>query len=121
LRLLAREHVTSALRFWEPARLLYNLVLLAVVLVWLGTSVVTVPRAGPTLGLIVLAAAANLVYCLAYPVDLFVQTSDFRDGWRRFGRPLLFVAGLVIAVALALLSLGGSAGIVPDLRFPTHG
>lgn len=117
MRLLAPEHITSALRFWEPARLVYNLVLVAVVIAWLGASVVLAPRAGPILTLVVCAAAANLLYCLAYPVDLFVQASDFRQGWRRLGRPLLFLAGTLLAVALALLALGASGGIVPDLRF----
>ena len=117
--LLAPENVTSALRFWEPARVVYNVLLFGVVILWLGLNVILSPRAGPILDLIVLAAVANALYCAAYPVDLFVQSSDWRDGWRRLGRPLLFFLGTVLCAVgtrcgRVTLSLGSSDGPAPQ-------
>jgi hypothetical protein len=82
LRLIA----TDAIRYWEPRRLVYNVVLLGIVA---GQVVHAWPasrralNAGTAMPLFVLAAIANILYCTAYPIDIFVQVSAYRDRWRR--------------------------------------
>ena len=68
-----RDYATEAIRYWEPRRLFYNLFLVLVV--------------------------ANVAYCAAYLVDLFVQASAFRSHWRQF-RWLLFGLGSAFAAVL---------------------
>jgi hypothetical protein len=99
----AREALSSALRYWEPRRLLYNAVLLGVVA---AIFVVNLPgsRANLTLDtmliLIVLAVLANVAYCAAYLVDILAQLSSFRSQWLRF-RWVLLLIGLIFASILA--------------------
>jgi hypothetical protein len=93
----------QAARFWEPRRLLYNLVLTLVVAAWI---LVSWPHFRPamTLGslllLAVLAALANLCYCAAYPLDLLAQLHDplFCSPRRRW---TLWLLGTLFAVLLA--------------------
>lgn len=98
-----REIFTDALRYWECRRVLYNLVLVAVVLIWL---VATWPHFRSMLDIralllmFVLATAANVCYCVAYCVDLVMQYSFFRLGWLRW-RWGLWLAGMIVAVVLA--------------------
>lgn len=100
--MLNREHVTDALRFWETGRIAYNGVLAAIVaggFFWSGGDwAVWLPLLP---GLFIFAVMANLLYCAAYPVDIFVQASDFRERWRglRWG---LWAIGLLIAAVLAV-------------------
>lgn len=95
-----RQSISDALRFWERCRLLYNLILTAVVLLWV---FLTWPHFRPALTLpsllmfTVLAVLANLCYCAAYFVDLLLQLSDFRDLWRR-RRWILWVVGMILAL-----------------------
>ncbi|HYB60331.1 MAG TPA: hypothetical protein VEH50_02535 [Methylomirabilota bacterium] len=98
-----RQVVTRALRFWEPGRLLYNLVLAAVVIVWI---VETWPHFRPALvrssllPLAALALIANVCYCAAYLVDIPMQLSPLRSVWQR-RRWALWLAGMLIAILLA--------------------
>jgi hypothetical protein len=102
-----KDLITDALRYWEPRRLVYNGVLAVIVVVyaWL-----VLPDHGtgewlPTLAtLFVLAVGANVAYCAAYPVDLFLQCSDFRSTWLRY-RWGLFLIGLLLAMAITWLAL----------------
>jgi len=77
----------NALRYWEPRRLLYNAALAAVVAAhavaawpasrhWLDRDTV--------LSVFLLAVLANVAYCAAYAVDLFVQFSELRTQWPRW-------------------------------------
>jgi len=94
-----RNNVSSAIRFWEPMRLVYNGVLAAIVLVYfvrgLPASKQTVSFDG-LLVLFLLIVLANVVYCAAYVVDVFVQSSAYRESWHRT-RWILFAIGLVFA------------------------
>ena len=105
-----REMVTDAVRFWEPLRFIYNGVLTAVVLLhfavhWPGS--LRLIGVNSVLGLILLAVLANVAYCAAYPVDLFLQWSDFR-AQRRLWRSVLVGTGFVFAAILThFFSLGG--------------
>jgi len=97
-----REIITSALRYWEPRRLIYNAVLAAVAGAhWLDSQTDSEQNyTRGSLGLLfLLAAGANLCYCAAYPVDVFVQQSDFRGQWLR-SRWVLFVLGTLVAAVL---------------------
>jgi len=75
-----QDYATEAIRYWEPRRLFYNLLLVAVVAItfWLN---LPSSRAAMTidsvLWLLLLAVVANITYCAAYVVDLFVQASAF--------------------------------------------
>lgn len=106
------EMATSAIGFWEPMRVVYNLVLAAIVI---GFIVAFWPKSIEFVDwrqvprLIVLAVLANVCYCAAYLVDLFVQQSGFRSIWLRV-RWVLFVIGTLFAAALTTL-------IMADLVF----
>lgn len=97
------EMATSALGFWEPMRVVYNVVLAAVVVgffvaYWPGSREFVALRHVPEV--FMLAVMANVCYCAAYPVDLFVQYSAFRSLWQRL-RWVLFLIGTLFAAALA--------------------
>jgi hypothetical protein len=102
-----REHVTDALRFWELGRIPFNLVLAAIVAgtIWAsGVGWYAVVWMAPAL--FVLAALANLLYCAAYPVDLFVQASAYRESWRGM-RWLLWALGTALASVFAAMTMIG--------------
>ena len=97
-----REYFTDAIKFWEPRRVIYNSVLAVIVIVYFAVgypfskSVISVDFA---LGLFLLAVAANVAYCAAYLVDVFVQASGFREVWQR-SRWILFVIGTTFAAII---------------------
>ena len=81
-----RDMATDALRYWEPRRLVYNALLAGIVV---ACALVNATGASKFLDinnllfLFVLAVLANVAYCAAYVVDLFLQFSHFRDQrWR---------------------------------------
>jgi hypothetical protein len=82
----SRGLLADAIRFWEPRRLFYNLVLFAVAVSWLAA---TWPHFRPALKLIpmlqfaVLALLANVCYCTVYLVDIPIQSSALSSVWRR--------------------------------------
>jgi hypothetical protein len=98
-----RERITEALRFWERGRVLYNLVLLAVccaAVVKMGLPLSLFFSRAIVLWLIV-GLIANLLFCAAYPIDLLVQSSDFRNFWLSVGRKVLLAAGIATAAVFA--------------------
>ena len=78
---------TNALRYWEPRRWIYNAALLVVVVVHLGVfwpdSKALVSPDG-LLRFFALAVLANITYCAAYAIDLFLQFSALRVRWERW-------------------------------------
>ena len=98
-----RDSLADAIRFWEPRRLAYNLVLTAVVVTWVTT---TWPHFRPAMTssslllLFVLALLANACYCAAYFVDIPLQRSSLSPVWkrRRWG---LWLMGTLFALVLA--------------------
>ena len=99
--------ITDAIRYWERRRLVYNGVLAAIVMVraWPALPVLLTGDWLPALAaLFVLAVGANVAYCAAYPIDLFLQCSDYRSTWLRY-RWGLFLIGLLLAMALTWLAL----------------
>jgi hypothetical protein len=108
--MISRSNIMEAVRFWEVARLPYNLVLALIVL---GGAFATGERWEQWLGmaptLLFLAVAANLAYCAAYPVDLAMQFVVQADGRRllRFG---LWGVGVIFAALIAVAMLYGMFG-----------
>lgn len=110
LAMALRRCITDAIRYWEPRRLLYNAVLAAVTGVVLYLDSKTSSKELESLSnawpmLIFFAVLANLCYCAAYPVDIFVQMSDFRKAWHRL-RWVLFITGTAFAAMLAAYVAG---------------
>src|SRR5215472_12840060 len=73
-----REKLSDAIRFWEIRRIFYNLWLTAIVLIyffiyWPGSK--SFVQLDALSSLFILAVLANVAYCAAYPVDVFVQMS----------------------------------------------
>ena len=97
-----RDYLGNAIRYWEPRRILYNLLLAAIVVIHfvkglpLSKSVV---QFNSLLLIFVLAVLANVAYCAAYVPDVFAQMSTLRESWLRY-RWALFVVGLAFAAVL---------------------
>ena len=98
-----REYASSAISYWEPRRIVYNLFLLTVVV---ACFVIGLPVSRHVLSvnllllLFVLAVLANVAYCAAYIVDVLAQASDFRERWLRI-RWTLYLLGVAFAGVLA--------------------
>jgi hypothetical protein len=98
-----REALTDAMRYWEPRRVIYNLVLVAVVAIhavrlWLSSELTV--TADTFLWLIIIAVLANVAYCAAYLADVPAQLSGFRSEWLRI-RLAVFLVGLAFSAILA--------------------
>ncbi len=95
-----RAFLVDAIRFWEPRRLVYNLILAVVVVVWI---VASWPHFRPALTLhsllllSILALLANACYCAAYLVDIAMQCLSLGDALRR-QRWGLWLIGTLFAI-----------------------
>ena len=111
-----RELLSSSARFWEPRRILYNLILLGVCIVWV---IASWPHFRPALHLAtllpmaVLALLANFCYSAAYLVDITLLNSNFHAIWlsRRW---ILWLVGTLFAILLANYWIADE--IYPDVR-----
>ena len=102
-RVTWRDLSSDAIRYWEPRRLVYNALLTVVVV---GCALADGRGLDRLLGLqnlllfFVLAVLANVAYCAAYVVDLFLQSTHFRDArgsWRLFVASVGFTFAAVLA------------------------
>ena len=99
---LIRNSFTDAIRFGEPRRVIYNLALCAIVILYFvagypaSRMLLSVDFA---LSLFMVAVIANIAYCAAYLVDIFVQISGFTDIWKR-SRWILFAMGTTFAAVI---------------------
>ena len=94
--------VADAARYWEPRRILYNLVLGAVVLIWILASWPHFRPAfnTPSFGvLVVLGLIANALYCAAYFIDIPLQRSFPAIRWKP-RRAALWWIGMLFALLL---------------------
>ncbi len=104
-----RDYLTDAIKFWEPGRILYNLSLAAVVIIYFA---IGYPQSKSTLtidfclGLFMLAVIANVAYCAAYVVDIFAQASGFRELWQRYRKLLLVIGTLFAAIITRFIAMG---------------
>ena len=97
-----RESLTDAIRYWEPLRLAYNAVLAVIVLIyfWRGYPASKMSLSVDAgLFIFLLAVLANVAYCAVYLVDVFAQSSGYRETWRK-NRWVLFAIGLIFAGVL---------------------
>lgn len=99
----ARDALSNAIRYWEPRRILFNVVLAVVAAtVYLANW----PHSARALSfdvaqeLFVLAVQANVAYSAAYLVDVPTQLSAFRVTWLRL-RSLLLAIGCIHGAILA--------------------
>jgi hypothetical protein len=108
----ARAALTGAIAYWEPRRVLFNLVL-AIVTGTVYMANFPHSRAQFTFdtlqALVVLAVLANMAYCAAYPVDVLAQLSGFRATWLKL-RFLLFATGLLLGAILTNFFCGALFG-----------
>jgi|SRR5215813_3018787 len=104
-----REYATDAIKFWEPWRIIYNLVLAAIVITYfalaypLSRSAITIDFC---LGLFLLAVVANVAYCTAYVADIFAQASGFREVWQRYRKALFVIGTLFAAIITRFIAMG---------------
>jgi hypothetical protein len=95
-----RQNLGDAVRYWEKGRVIYNLVLFAIVVAWFS---LTWPHFRPAMNiqslflLAVLGVLANVCYSAAYLVDIPMQSSSFKNSWHR-KRWALWLTGMVLAV-----------------------
>jgi hypothetical protein len=97
-----RATLADAARFWEPRRILYNVVLSAVAIAWFAHAWPNFREEFTLPGLIplsVLALMANLLYCAAYFIDVPMQLTPFSALWKR-RRWILWLAGTLLAFAI---------------------
>jgi hypothetical protein len=102
-------YVADALRYWEPRRAVYNLVLLAVVAVHIvaGWPASKLLLTRDTLFVFfILAVLANVAYCAVYAVDLFVQFSELRGTWTRWRWTVLLVGTAFAAAITHFFTMG---------------
>lgn len=92
--------IIAAARFWEPRRLLYNLLLFGVVVIWV---VETWPHFRPAMTvesleiMTVLALLANVCYCAAYLGEILIQNATSNAAWNR-QRWAIWVVGTLLAI-----------------------
>jgi len=85
------------------------LILAAIVIIYLA---VGYPSSKATLSidfclsLFILAVIANVAYCSAYLVDIFVQASGFRSVWQRYRRLLFLVGTTFAAIITRFVAIG---------------
>jgi len=94
-----REITSNAISFWERCRIIYNVVLGLIVLIYFLLGLKHHSAAftlDGVLGFFILAVVANIFFCAAYLPDVFAQFSAFRPVWLRI-RWVLFLVGLAIA------------------------
>jgi len=101
--------VVDVLRYWEPRRLFYNGVLLAVVLAHFALRWQSIPKPialDNFLLLFFLAVLANVCYCAVYAVDIFVRFSGLEQAWEK-GRIVVLLVGTSFAAVIAHFFMSG--------------
>jgi hypothetical protein len=96
-------YVANGLRYWEPRRVVFNIVLCLVVaghLVAAWPQSLTKLTFNTILGFFFLAVLANVCYCAVYIVDLFVQFSGLHAAWTK-GRIAILIVGTAFAAVIA--------------------
>jgi hypothetical protein len=97
-----RDYLGNSIQYWEPRRIVYNLLLALIVLIHFVRGL-PASRAALQLNMLllvfILAVLANVAYCAAYVPDIFAQMSNLRDSWLRY-RWIVFLTGLAFAGVL---------------------
>jgi hypothetical protein len=93
------SRIAGALRFWEQRRIAYNVLLIAVFLVWVVVSWPLLRRAVSLVHLAqlaVLALIANVLYCAAYLAELFSKDLA-ASRWHQW-RWGIWIVGTIFAI-----------------------
>ena len=105
-----RNSFIRALRYWEPRRLVYNLVLLAVSISLTYRELMELVTEPPIriVGVLVVMAIfcliANVLYCVAYLPDVLLQLTPLSAMWQKC-RWVVFSAGTVLSSIFAIVVL----------------
>jgi|SRR5277367_229034 len=97
-----RATLADAARYWEPRRIVYNLVLAAATIAWFAQAWPNFREEFTLQGIIplaVLALIANILYCAAYFIDIPMQLTPFSAMWKR-RRWILWLAGMLLAFVM---------------------
>ena len=99
-----KDIINESIRYWEPRRIAYNVILALVVVAstFYHHQFFAVLDWQPLVGLLLCAVVANVLYCSAYAADLLLQMSDYQSLWRRC-RWLIWVLGTAFAIGVFLL------------------
>lgn len=94
-----RTFLTDAIRFWEPARLFYNLMLLIILLTYVGINGgwALIGKSEFVFNVLVLAVMANIAYSFAYIPDFALRFSLLSSATKRAGRWGILVVGFILA------------------------
>ncbi len=97
-----KDVFTDSLRYWEKGRVIYNVILLIIVTFKLAVNFqdLSHPIIEILIPLFFCWVMANVFYCSAYVVDVFIQFSHFKEIWKK-SRVVLFVIGTLFASILA--------------------
>jgi len=104
-----REYLGNSIRYWEPRRVLYNLLLAGIVIFHFMRSLPSSKvflQFDLLLFLFVMAVLANVAYCAAYIPDVFAQMSNLRESWLRYRWALLLVGMAFAGVLTHFWSVG---------------
>jgi hypothetical protein len=94
-----KEITTDTIKYWERLRIVYNIVLGFIVIVFIVFGMYSDKETNylqAVFSLFIMAVVANVLYTSAYVPDIFVQLSDYQHTWRKY-RWILFLIGLVFA------------------------
>jgi hypothetical protein len=104
-----REIGADTVHYWERRRLIYNAILILIV-GWYFVAGLPSSRehAGFNLVLVllVLGVVANVLYCLAYVADVFVQLSAVRPAWLRWRWALFGIGTATAAIMTRFFVMG---------------
>ncbi len=95
-----RAILADALHYWEPRRILYDLILAGVFIAWVALTWPHFSGAAPLQALVfllVFALGANICYSAVYLADIPLQYSPIRAVWVRW-RFGLWLVGMLLAV-----------------------
>jgi hypothetical protein len=109
-----KERATDAIRYWEPRRLFYNAVLTVIVVCYFAMGYPESKQflvLDSVLALFLLAVLANVAYCVAYIVDIFAQTSEFRGLWGRYRWVVLIIGTTFAGIITRFCALACSRAI----------
>jgi len=111
---------TSAIRYWERRRLVYNLLLVPPALFGYFTATELSVAVGDHsyvgilgIGLLFLVAAigANVCYSTCYSLEFVFGSDEASSAWLRFGRRVALIAGIIFAMMLAVVG-GRNIGLL---------
>jgi hypothetical protein len=99
-----KDIINESLRYWESRRVAFNAALALVVAAsfYINRLSATGLTWQSAAGLLLAAVIANVLYCAAYAVDLFLQVSGYQRAWMS-RRWMLLVAGTLLAAGIFLL------------------